>query len=100
MAMEAAIHISGELDAANVPIRLHESKAYFASGHDVVIDLAGVTRADSAGVALLLDWLRQARAAQVRLTFANAPTQMRSIIDFCSLGDVIPIHADDNCPSD
>ena len=86
-----AVHISGELDADSVPARLRESEHYFVPGQDTVIDLSGITRADSAGVALLLDWLRQAKAAQASLTYRNAPAQMRAIIDFCALGDVVPL---------
>lgn len=86
-----AIHLNGELDAENIPARLRESERYFVAGQDTVIDLSGVTRADSAGVALLLDWLRQAKAARAGLTYRNAPAQMRAIIDFCALGDVIPL---------
>lgn len=87
----ASIPVSGELDAANIPQRLRESAHWFGDGADVSVDLAGVTRADSAGVALLLEWLRQAHAAKAQLTFYNPPAQIRAIIDFCSLGDVIPL---------
>lgn len=89
-----AIHISGELNASSVPERLRESAHWFGDGSEVVLDLAAVEHADSAGVALLLDWLRQARAANVGLTFVNAPAQMRAIIDFCALDAILPLHAD------
>lgn len=85
------IPVSGNLDAASVPTRLRESADWFQSGAELVIDLNDVRRADSAGVALLLEWMRQAQAARTRLTFANAPEQMRTIIAFCELDDVIPM---------
>jgi len=85
------ITVSGKLDSASVPDRLRRSGDWFASAGETVIDLAGVERADSAGVALLLDWVRDARAAGTTLAFANAPPQMRAIIDFCALNDVIPL---------
>jgi len=88
----ATIAISGELDAASVPARLRESVQWFQSGQSTAIDLAGVTRADSAGIALLLEWLRQAHAAKADLSFHNPPPQMRAIIDFCALGDVLPLN--------
>lgn len=87
----STIRISGDLDATNVPARLRESARWFNAGHELTIDLTDVSRADSAGVALLLDWLRQAQAARTQLTFANAPEQMRAIIAFCELGKVIPL---------
>lgn len=86
-----AVYISGELDAANVPQRLRESEDWFRAGQETAIDLGGVERADSAGVALLLEWVRSARAANATLVFENAPAQMRAIIDFCALNDVIPL---------
>lgn len=87
----AQIQISGELDANNVPERLRESTHWFDGGQAIDVDLAGVSRADSAGVALLLEWMRLARDAKAGLTFHNPPEQMRAIIDFCALADVIPL---------
>lgn len=87
------ITIEGNLDFQSVPARLRESRGWFNRGgknDHVTIDLAGVPRADSAGVALLLEWIRDARKAGTTLQFANTPAQMQAIIDFCALGDVIP----------
>jgi len=39
----------------------------------LAIDLSGVTHADSAGLAVLLDWLGAARQAGRKLTFAGLP---------------------------
>lgn len=86
---KAPINLSGELDAETVPRRLRESEDWFEHGEETVIDLSDVTRVDSAGVALLLEWVRDAHAAQASLSFVNAPAQMRAIIDFCALNDVI-----------
>lgn len=85
------VQVEGQLDAESVPARLRNSAGWFERDRDTVIDLSGVTRADSAGVALLLEWIRDAEKAGSPLYFANAPTQMRAIIDFCALDDVIPM---------
>ena len=85
------IHVEGELDVDNVPARLKRSADWFEKNGTTVIDLAKVTRADSAGVALLLEWIRDARQADATLRFVNAPEQMRAIIDFCGLGEVIAL---------
>lgn len=87
----ARVALSGELDAETVPKRLRESEHWFDTAGQTVIDLSGVQRVDSAGVALLLDWVRDARAAHATLSFVNAPAQMRAIIDFCALNDVIQL---------
>ena len=44
-----------------------------------VIDLAGVTATDSAGLALLLCWLAEARAAGRTLHFEHVTDQLRAI---------------------
>lgn len=91
------VRIEGELDFDSVPARLRQSSGWFKQrGHsNTVIDLGGVTRADSAGVALLLDWIRDAKQAGATLHFTNTPPQMRAIIDFCALGHVIPLEQPD-----
>ena len=49
-------------------------------GHaDATVDLAAVERADSAGLALLVEWLRAARGRGARLRFDNVPAQLRAI---------------------
>lgn len=85
------VRVDGELDMANVPARLRNSANWFDRDRDTVIDLGGVTRADSAGVALLLEWIREARQSGANLRFTNAPAQMQAIIEFCALDDVITL---------
>lgn len=85
------VRVEGELDADNVPTRLRQSADWFGRDRETIIDLDGVTHSDSAGVALLLEWTRDAQTAQGTLSFINAPPQIRAIIDFCGLNDVIPV---------
>lgn len=48
-------------------------------GESTVLDLEGVTRCDSAAVALLLEWRRRARAAGVKLRYENLPENLLAI---------------------
>ncbi|HEU4593395.1 MAG TPA: STAS domain-containing protein [Steroidobacteraceae bacterium] len=45
----------------------------------IVVDCAGVTRADSAGLAVLLDWLAWGRRRSRAVTFANLPASLVAI---------------------
>lgn len=45
----------------------------------LVLDLGQVTRADSAGVALLIEWMREARLRSKQIHFENIPEQMLAI---------------------
>ncbi len=50
-----------------------------------VIDLANVERMDSAGLALLLEWLREARRQGGSLRFTNIPESIMSYARVCGL---------------
>lgn len=81
---EGVFLLGGDLDFASVP-ELADAAEHFAAHTRVRLDLSAVAHSDSAGVALLVDWLRQAQAAGVGLSFANVPAQMRAIIRVCGL---------------
>jgi phospholipid transport system transporter-binding protein len=44
-----------------------------------VIDLAGVTASDSAGLALLIEWLSVAKGANRTLRYENIPSQLQQL---------------------
>ncbi len=85
------IRISGELGAHSIPGLLRDTSGWFAQADSITVDLSDVARADSAGVALLLDWWRQAQSDNTSIRYVNAPRQMRDIIDFCALDNVLPL---------
>src|SRR5690606_27697512 len=58
---EGRFRVSGTLDARTVGRLLEEGAASFDNGASVEVDLGGVTESDSAGLALLIEWLRAAR---------------------------------------
>jgi phospholipid transport system transporter-binding protein len=70
--------LSGELSMETVPGLLRLDQWPQASG-SINIDLQAVERADSAGVALLIEWQRQAHRRQQDLRFQNTPSQMLAI---------------------
>jgi phospholipid transport system transporter-binding protein len=64
--------VEGELNMVTAPALLQAMTSQFpASGSEAHIDLAGVTRSDSAGLALLVEWLRLAETHNIRLHFHN-----------------------------
>lgn len=78
-------HVEGEMTFATVNQLLGQSESFFAKPQDLEIDLSRVTGADSAGLALLLEW--QVRAAQVgtQLVVEGLPEAMRSIAHLCRI---------------
>lgn len=76
---EGAYRVEGPLDFATVPALWRDATLEPGAGGRVEVDLAGVTRADSAGLALLLEWLRAARGRGLAVAFRNPPAQMLAV---------------------
>jgi phospholipid transport system transporter-binding protein len=53
-----------------------------------VFDLAGVSSADSAALAVIIGWQRAAGLGRVRLT--NLPQSIRSLAELYSIADLLP----------
>ena len=83
--------ISGELTFATVPRLVQSAGMEFGSGQErLQIDLGGVSHADSAGLALLISWLRQARRQEIRILFCRVPEQLLKIARVSGLETVLP----------
>jgi phospholipid transport system transporter-binding protein len=84
--------VEGELNMMTVPALLQSMSAQFpTSGSEVHIDFAGVTRSDSAGLALLVEWLRLAEARDISLHLHNLPHQLREIARVSDLLPLLPL---------
>jgi phospholipid transport system transporter-binding protein len=85
--------LSGELNMQSVP-QLSQSSAAMIAGMqgEVIINLSGVVRADSAGLALLIDWMRAGRRRNFSLHFEQLPDQLMQIARVCELDSVLPIN--------
>ena len=71
--------LEGPISFATVPGLLEKSVAAFAGLAELDVDLAGVSHADSAGLALLLLWLERAKRAGQSIAYHNAPEQLVGI---------------------
>ena len=86
---EHHFQVEGELNFATVPELLQSMLSQFpATGSEVQIDLEAVTRGDSAGLALLVEWLRLAQERDITLQYHNLPSQLREI---ARISDLLPL---------
>lgn len=92
-AQEGQFRLLGELGFDTVPALLRHAEGRLTACPRLEIDLAGVSRADSAGLALLIEWLRQARARAQEIRFVNMPEQMRALVRVSGLDEVLPLEA-------
>jgi len=83
------IVLSGPVTLANVAALLEEGRRHLAEGAGTV-DLAGVTELDSSALALLLSWLREARAGGRAVAFANLPESLQTIARLYGVEDLLP----------
>ena len=79
---------SGDLVFVNIKKLLAQGEALFAGRDNVVIDLRNVTHSDSAGVALLLEWLERGRAVGTRIRYINIP---ESLLRIARLSNIEPL---------
>ncbi len=80
------LYLSGELDHASVnALRLQAGRLLAGAGARVQLDCSGVTRANSAGLALLLALLRDAARLDKQLVTGELPEDMRQMAHVCEL---------------
>ena len=85
--------IEGELNMQTVPDASKQLAELLGGPSDsaLVFDLAGVSRSDSAGVALLVEAMQMAKAQSRELSFSHLPQQMQAIAKVSGLLDILPI---------
>jgi len=84
------IVLSGPLTLANVGQVLVEGRQHLGEGV-ATVDLGEVTELDSSALALLLAWLREAKAGGRPLGFANLPEALQTIARLYGVQDLLPV---------
>jgi phospholipid transport system transporter-binding protein len=85
--------VSGVLDYASVGPLESASRSLLAAVPEAVVDLAGVERANSAALVLLLEWLDQAQRANRRIRFAGLPKSVLEIAEVSNVTRLLPVEA-------
>jgi len=93
--LEGYFRLVGELSFDTVPNLVERGEELFDGSPVLCIDLSGVDRADSAGLALLIEWTRSAREEGKQIRFVNIPAQMRDIARVSGLDNVLPFSRED-----
>lgn len=84
-----AFLVSGDLGFESANELLEQSRELFESAAELSIDFSGVSDADSAGLALMLEWQRWAAARQRRLRFENVPARLLAIAGLSELDELL-----------
>ncbi len=88
---DGRIALVGALSFATVPDAWMHVKPAVAAAPGLTVDLKGITGADSAGLALLVEFMREARRAGKEVSFVNMPAQMLAIARASGLERVLTL---------
>lgn len=81
--------LRGVLGYGTARLALENGATLFGDTRVIKVDLSGVTAADSAGLALLIEWVSWARAQHRELRFFELPSQIRAIARICEVEDLL-----------
>jgi phospholipid transport system transporter-binding protein len=83
--------LAGDLGIESAPAILARGESEFRGQARVEVDLSGVTDADSAGLAVLIEWTRGARLAGRDLVFHSVPARLAAIAHIGGVRELLPI---------
>ncbi len=81
--------VTGALDFTTARQALDAVVPHINSNAVLDIDLAGVTKSNSAGLALIIEWLASARRAGHTVTFHHIPDGLRQLAGVCQVDGLI-----------
>ena len=73
--------LSGDMTFATVNRILRQSEAPFSQHAQIEVDLSAVQKTDSAGLALLLEWITWANHTVREIRFVEIPDRVRAIAE-------------------
>ena len=76
--------IEGDMTFFSLNKKNIKSFGFINSTKEMCIDLAKVTAADSAGLALMIEWIKHSKLCGTQLTFINTPQQLLTLAKLSS----------------
>ncbi len=81
--------VSGDLNFSTVVELWRESLSLFSSLSTLDFDLSNIHSSNSAGVALIIEWIKYAKNKNKVITFLNVPQQLESIISAAGIKKIL-----------
>ena len=81
--------VRGEMSFATANTLLRRSEKLFARHPSLAIDLSDVKKADSAGLALIIEWKSQAAGRQAELRIEGVPDTLVAIAKTTEVEDLL-----------
>jgi len=81
--------ISGDMSFETAEYILRASQRAFEQHENVRVDMSAVDKADSAGLALLLEWMSWAKQGVAKIDFVAIPASVLAIAQTAELKDLV-----------
>ena len=82
-------NVSGVLDFTTANDALESVQKLIKDNESLEINLAGVTQSNSAGLALMIEWLAIARRENHSVSFSHVPDGLRQLAGVCQVDGLI-----------
>ncbi len=86
---ECQYDVTGVLDFDTVPKILKQSEAFIGYDGTIEIDLAQVSKSNSAGLALLIEWKSLALSGGYNVVFSNVPEQIMRLAEVSKIEGIL-----------
>lgn len=71
--------IDGDLTFATIDKQTLKSFSFLKAAKEITIDLSRVSNTDSAGLALMIEWIKYSRQSRTQIAFKNIPEQLLNL---------------------
>ncbi len=82
-------YVRGPVTLTSVQALYEQGKRAFVES-DLSVDVSGISEADSSAVALMLAWVREARARGGIIRFENLGENLKTLISLYDVGEFLP----------
>ena len=86
---EGRFELSGDVSFHTAEDILRSSGKLFAGLDSIEVNLSNVKQTDSAGLALLLEWISRATAASTEICFTNIPEKIHAIAVTADINELL-----------
>ena len=80
--------IKGDLTFSTINKASVEALKFAQSAPSINVDLQQLGKIDSAGLALLIEWIKFAQASQTELRFTHIPAQLSALTKLCDIAEI------------
>ncbi|GAA5138276.1 STAS domain-containing protein [Thalassotalea piscium] len=86
------IALAGELTQATITQALEKQSVRFFEQKNVTIDLAGIVKVDTAGLAWLLTLVELASSQSSKVCFTHLSTELQNLVKLSAVDSFLPSH--------